>query len=61
MPAPSMDPHTLRVIAVAAEVDPRTVAKHLRGEQVRPMARTRIVRALQHLGLSPVVSAGATQ
>jgi hypothetical protein len=41
--------HEVRQLAVSAEVDPRTAAKYLRGEQIRPMARARIERVLRRM------------
>lgn len=45
-----LDGPSLRRIAVAADADPRTVAKVLRGEVVKPLAAQRIRRALSELG-----------
>ena len=42
--------HDLRTIAVEAGCDPRSVARHVRGEQVLPLVSERIVRALEKLG-----------
>jgi hypothetical protein len=39
--------HVRRRIAVAAEVDPRTVAKYCNGQTVKGMAGERIERALR--------------
>lgn len=39
-------------IAAEAEVDPRTVAKFLRGERTSGLARARIERAARALGLA---------
>jgi hypothetical protein len=39
--------HVRRRIAVAAEVDPRTVRKFCQGKPVKGMARDRIVRAMR--------------
>jgi hypothetical protein len=48
-----MTSHILRRIAVeAGDVDPRTVARFLRGDRVTPVNRERIESALARLGLS---------
>lgn len=47
------DAALLRQLAVSASVDPRTVAKALRGERVRGMAGRRVNRALAAAGLLP--------
>jgi len=39
----------IRTVAVAANVDPRTVAKVIAGEPTRPVARARVERALAEL------------
>lgn len=44
-------------IAVAAEADPRTVQKFLRGKAVRGMVEDRIGRAVASLGLERFKSA----
>jgi hypothetical protein len=36
----------IRAIAVAAQVDPRTVIKVMRGQKVQPMNRRRVLDAL---------------
>jgi hypothetical protein len=46
-----VDAATIRRIAVAASVDPRTVIRHLSGEHVRGMPRHRIAHALKARGL----------
>ena len=51
-PLPS---HRLREIAVAAEVDPRSVAKFLRGQFTQEMVRSRIERALRARGLDALI------
>jgi len=43
--------HLIREVAVSAESDPRTVAKLVSGERVRPMTARRIERALRKRGL----------
>jgi hypothetical protein len=48
-PLPSPE---LRAIAVAASVDPRTVAKVLRGGRVLALPRGRVVAELKRRGLS---------
>lgn len=48
---PGTDTSTIREISVKAEVDPRTVERLLRGEQVRGIPTRRITRALQALKL----------
>jgi hypothetical protein len=52
-PAPltSPPPQTIYALAAAAECDPRSIVKALRGEPVRAIVRTRIVRALAAAGL----------
>lgn len=56
-PIPSVtDPHTLRRIAVAADVDPRTVAAYLAGLPVRPTIGARLARAVADLGLANLVA-----
>jgi hypothetical protein len=42
--------HRERAVAVEAAVDPRTVRRFIAGEDVRPMVRERIERALVRLG-----------
>lgn len=43
--------HEIREIAVRAQVDPRTVQKFILGEEeLRPMARQRIIDAMEALG-----------
>ncbi len=45
-------PHVLRRLAAAADVDPRTVARYLRGERVRVgAAAERIARVVTEAGL----------
>jgi len=42
--------HEIRELCVLASVDPRTVAKALAGEKVRPLPLERIRRALAEAG-----------
>ena len=42
--------HELRAVAVAAEVDPRTVQRRLLGADVQPLLRARIDRVLRERG-----------
>jgi DNA-binding LacI/PurR family transcriptional regulator len=45
---PKLTPHTLRLIAVASAVDPRTVARYIANENsVRALSRERIERVLR--------------
>jgi hypothetical protein len=53
MPALKLPEHVRRRIAVAAEVDPRTVTKFCKGVAVMGMAGERIERALRAEGLLP--------
>jgi len=46
------DHQTLR-LAVEAECDPRTAARYLAGEQVRPLARMRLERSAKKLKIKP--------
>lgn len=50
--------HEIREVAVAAEVDPRTVRKALTGETVLPMAHKRIARALEERGWAHLLVSG---
>jgi hypothetical protein len=50
-----MHAHDIRRVAVEAPADPRTINAYLRGENVTPMARTRIERALRNLGFGALV------
>jgi hypothetical protein len=43
--------HVLRELAVAADTDPRTVAKYVAGEAVKALCAKRIERALRINGL----------
>ena len=40
-----MKPHDIRVLAVAALVDERTIRRYLRGEPIRDLTRRRIQAA----------------
>lgn len=51
----------IRKAAVLAPADPRTITKLLRGEPVSPLARERIMRALQELGVDNLVDAEAAR
>lgn len=46
----AVDWATLREIAVAAEVDPRTVQRYLRGDKVSGLCARRIRRAIEMSG-----------
>lgn len=48
----ALDEATRRVLAVRAEVDPRTIEKVLRGEPVRGMAGHRARKTLENAGYS---------
>ena len=48
----SFDHATLRKLAVASSCDPRTVAKFLRGEPVRGMARDRLIPVVAAAGIA---------
>lgn len=47
----TLDAASLRRLAVEFEVDPRTILKLARGEDVRGMARRRAARALRKVGV----------
>jgi len=49
--------HVLRELAVAADTDPRSVAKYVMGEKVRPLCAKRIERALRVRGLQALTVA----
>lgn len=51
MAAPHLDPHTLRSVAVAAGVDPRTVDAFLEGRPMRSTTAGRVASALRAAGL----------
>lgn len=53
----AIDTATLRRLAVEAEADPRTVARYLRGEPVRGLAKHRIRRVLGEHGLLGIIVA----
>jgi hypothetical protein len=48
----ALTPTEIRRIAVEAGVEPRTVAKYIRGERVVSTCADRICRTLEMLGLS---------
>ena len=52
---PTIDRPTLLRLAAAADSDPRSVARRLRGEHVRGRAGERIDRVLRARGLLPAV------
>lgn len=54
MRAQRMQAHRLRELAVAAGVDPRSVARALRGEVLRPLTLLRIEPVLRAAGLWPL-------
>ncbi len=45
----------LRRVAVAAELDPRTVERALEGQPIRPASLTRLRRALQTCGMADLL------
>jgi hypothetical protein len=47
--------HLIRVVSVEATADPRTVRKVLLGRPVSPLARDRVLRALETRGLLHLV------
>lgn len=47
-----INPHDLRRLAVATELDPRAVLRALAGERVRRSTRTLVTRAARELGLA---------
>jgi len=49
--------HLLREIAVAADSDPRTVARYVAGEKIKGLSAKRIERALRARGLSVLTGA----
>ena len=53
--------HELRKVAVAAEADPRTVRKFIKGEPVQGLVGERIRRALNEAGWIPVAAAKAVR
>lgn len=48
---PPLSTYDLRRVAVAADVDPRTVARVLAEERVQRTSRAAVLAALQRLGL----------
>jgi hypothetical protein len=46
-------------VSATAGADPRTVRKFVRGEQVSPLPRGRIIRALRELRLEHFIPDGA--
>jgi hypothetical protein len=55
-----LNPHELRMVAVNAAVDPRTIKKHFEGRS-RPTLSARIEQALEVLGFSERVKHAATE
>jgi DNA-binding LacI/PurR family transcriptional regulator len=54
-PPPLLTPHQVRQVAVVANVDDRTVRRHLRDpDGRRPSVAARIAKAIEHLGLSVI-------
>ena len=51
---PQLSTYDLRRVAVAADVDPRTVARVLAGERVQRTSRAAVLEALQRLGVRSV-------
>lgn len=49
--AHDMTPHRLREIAVLSKIDPRTVARYLNHEPVRPRGAKRIEMALKAMNI----------
>jgi hypothetical protein len=58
MPARTLSAHDRRRVAVAAAVDPRTVARVYRGDAVRPSCAARIADAACFLGFPPPAPRG---
>lgn len=54
-----LDAHTLRRLAVTADVDPRTVARVIAGKAVQRVCRTAVVAALRAHGLDHLAPAEA--
>lgn len=48
-----LSPHDVRAISVVSHVDPRTIARFLRGESTRPASAAAIKSALAELGYLP--------
>ena len=55
---PKLPAHLLREIAVAADTDPRTVARYVAGEKIKPLCAKRIERALRARGLQVLAEVG---
>jgi len=55
MSEPTITPHRLLVIAVAADTNPRTVKRVIEGKPTRPSLRERIEKALRAEGLGHLV------
>ena len=55
--AKTLDAATKRRLAVAAECDPRSIDRYLRGELQRGTVAARVARALGELGLGHLVRA----
>lgn len=49
--------HEARLVAVEAGAHPRTVAKVVAGEQVRPLTAQRVIAALRRLKLDHLIPA----
>ena len=56
--SPKLPAHVLREVAVAADTDPRTVAKFVAGEKIRGLCAKRIERALRARGLQVLAEVG---
>ena len=56
-PTSKLPAHILREVAVAADSDPRTVARYVTGAKVRPLTAKRIERALRARGLAVLAEA----
>jgi DNA-binding LacI/PurR family transcriptional regulator len=50
-----LDAYRLRRVAVAADVDPRTVARVVAGARVQRVTRSRVIEALRTEGLSHLI------
>jgi hypothetical protein len=59
LPATEYDRPIVYQLAAAADCDPRTAAKRLRGERVRGRPGERLERALPQLGLRPPAASAA--
>lgn len=58
---PLLPTHLLRIVAVEASCDPRTIAKFLRGQVISPLVRERVLRALKAHGLLHLVQASESE